>query len=779
MEGLLALLMALTVTSVLGETPMFRSDAVQHIKTGFKAVRRTRKDFTKIEIVAVPGKMVEKPEGFDTNRVTVEIKAGSGEWAVVEEEPSLRGGKYRWTVEDVAPCVDHAVRLWLHGKDGGQAVFEFPNVVHRATTQELVAAQFTPAPPTDLRVEEVGEDSVEVSWELSTCAEMYDVTYERLSGGEETFSQQVEGGRVVLSGLHSCSEYEVRVTAVLGHEFSEEATVLVFTSPGYYAAEKLTPTITSTTNSVTAKWRAFEKLSCIRRYSVTICKEGRACPEGKEVARDDAMSQMTFSSDNTLDQCSDYTLHIKPIFNGEFLDERIVEFRTKSQPVGNVAELLTSVEAEAGEEQMITVRWDAIQCASKFDVFQKMNTNEAEWEKIGTSKETTFETKGAPCMEYRYGVKVTIDDQESEIVEFDEAVMTKMDTSVPYVAPNLDIKPTSDGAHLSWDHGQCIKSYKIRTCETYDTCFEDVVIIEDPTMYKMAHTIKNLNSCSMHHLEIYPMTSEDTELAASPRAFTTSSPTPSPPQELMVALNKETNKVDIEWTRVQCAQGYRIYQNIAESETETKWDSEDLSVSLESPEPCKTYSYGVAAIIGDEESEPTAFQEVHIPPRMAEYPLMFIEEKSNGSVTFILSSAATNHHCKVGQYEVRSGEREQVYEADGLEGGRITLEVGEEEASIEARLRYTDLDAWTPWVSSDSPRQEALGAEMDFLLLIVIGAVVACALPVILVITCIIKQRNAKRKYDAEKAEGNSDESKRLNAPVHCNEPSEEKVIKS
>ena len=76
MEGLLTLLMAVSVTSVLGETPMFRSDAVQHIKTDFKAVRRTRKDYTKIEIVAVPGKMVEKPEGFDTNRVTVEIKAG-------------------------------------------------------------------------------------------------------------------------------------------------------------------------------------------------------------------------------------------------------------------------------------------------------------------------------------------------------------------------------------------------------------------------------------------------------------------------------------------------------------------------------------------------------------------------------------------------------------------------------------------------------------------------------------------------------------------------------
>ena len=40
-----------------------------------------------------------------------------------------------------------------------------------------------------------------------------------------------------------------------------------------------------------------------------------------------------------------------------------------------------------------------------------------------------FESKGAPCMEYKYGVKVTIDEQVSEVVEFNEAIMTKIDTS--------------------------------------------------------------------------------------------------------------------------------------------------------------------------------------------------------------------------------------------------------------------------------------------------------------------------------------------------------------
>merc|ERR1719266_428480 len=353
-----------------------------------------------------------------------------------------------------------------------------------------------------------------------------------LSGAAESFSQQVEGSSVSLDGLDSCSEYEVRVTAVTGQEYSEEATTIVSTAPGYYAAEKLEPEISSTTNSLTATWKAFEKLSCVKKYLVAICEEGSACPEGTEVVRNDAMSEMTFASETNLEQCTDYTLHITPIFNGKALDEKIVAFRTLSQPVEDVARLLTSVEAEAGEEQMITVRWNAIQRASQYEVFQKINTIDGAWEKIGTSKENVFESKGAPCMEYKYGVKVTIDDQVSEVVEFNEAIMTKIDTSVPYVAANLAIHPTPDGAHLTWDHGKCIKSYKIKICQVSEMCFEEVMILKDPNEHKMERMQKNLRPCTSYQLEIFPMIEDDEELEAEPRSFMTASPRPSPPQDV-------------------------------------------------------------------------------------------------------------------------------------------------------------------------------------------------------------------------------------------------------
>ena len=528
-------------------------------------------------------------------------------------------------------------------------MFELPTVIPRASSAELVASQFTPHRPRQLQVGEVGEESFEVSWEVSSCAEMYDVTYEKVSPGEESFSQQVRGGRVRLEDLDSCSEYEVRVSAVLGEQYSEEVTILVSTAPGFYAAERLNPVMTPSMNSLKATWKAFEKLSCVKKYLVAVCKEGSACPEGLEVFRDDAMSEMAFASGATLDQCSDYTLHITPIFKEKSLDERIVQFRTLSQPVEDVALLLTSVEAEAGEEQMITVKWNAIKCASKYEVFQKINTLDGEWEKIGTSKENVFQSKGAPCMEYKYGVKVTIDDQVSEVVEFKEAIMTKIDTSVPYVAANLAIDPTSDGAHLTWDHGKCIKSYKIRTCQLPDTCYEEVMILKDPNQHKIQRSLKNLRPCSSYRLEIFPMTEDNEELAAEPRTFTTASPPASPPQEVSVSLNELTNKVDIRWSKVQCAQGYRIHQTLGNSGTKTAWDSEGLSVNLESPEPCVTYSYGVSAIMDGKESEPTAFQTVHVPPRIGslEQPVLVIEERVNNSVTLRINNADKNHHCKV------------------------------------------------------------------------------------------------------------------------------------
>ena len=155
----------------------------------------------------------------------------------------------------------------------------------------------------------------------------------------------------------------------------------------------------------------------MNRYSVSVCKEGNPCSEGEEVVRDEYMQFIEFNSRPELAQCSDYTLHIKPLYAGTEMDAKVISFRTLSQPLGDVAANLMLDRAEPGAEQMVTLRWNALQCADHYQVFQKVNTPEGQWESIGTTDKNFYQQKGVPCTEYKYGVKVTVDDVESDIVE--------------------------------------------------------------------------------------------------------------------------------------------------------------------------------------------------------------------------------------------------------------------------------------------------------------------------------------------------------------------------
>ena len=257
-------LLVILVHSACCSVPVFLPSASDHLHLDFSSVRRhgeTQTDYSRIEITAQPRLMVEDPEEVD--RVTVEMRVGGGGWREVEVAPKVRAGSYRWTVEAGSPCEEHRVRLRVHGQDGSQQL-EVAAPLAGASTRELVLAQFTPSPPTGLQVDESSGSSVLVSWSASACAQLYEVTYERLGGGE-TFSQQVASSHLQLSGLESCTEYEIRVTALLDQQYSEEATTLATTSPNHYAAKKLEPLISTTTDSVTAQWQAFEKLSCVKK----------------------------------------------------------------------------------------------------------------------------------------------------------------------------------------------------------------------------------------------------------------------------------------------------------------------------------------------------------------------------------------------------------------------------------------------------------------------------------------------------------------------------------
>ena len=49
-------------------------------------------------------------------KITWLASPGEGMWTVIDGEPSKRGGVYKWTEPGVEPCLEHRVRIWVHGE---------------------------------------------------------------------------------------------------------------------------------------------------------------------------------------------------------------------------------------------------------------------------------------------------------------------------------------------------------------------------------------------------------------------------------------------------------------------------------------------------------------------------------------------------------------------------------------------------------------------------------------------------------------------------------------
>eukprot|EP00090_Calanus_glacialis_P038230 TRINITY_DN6681_c1_g1_i1.p1 TRINITY_DN6681_c1_g1~~TRINITY_DN6681_c1_g1_i1.p1 ORF type:complete len:594 (+),score=118.67 TRINITY_DN6681_c1_g1_i1:126-1907(+) len=580
---LCVLVMTVLVSFVKSKSPSFKDNAADFIQAGFKITTRRgeeKKDYTKLEIEAQPLLMVHDSSSIDKNRVTIEVKTGDQSWEVIDTPPNMRGGVYKWTKSNIVPCVNNNVRIWVHGHDGTPISFDYPNMVNAASFDEIFASGYQPHKPENVGIGKFLGGRLDVTWTPVKCAVSYDVTYQKVMGGK-AMSKQVEASHgnsiSIIDGLDTCSEYEIRVTAVIGDEYSEENIVTFSTPPETNAVERLEPMMHATHNSLVSRWRGFEKLSCISEYVVSVCKQGAKCSESQKVERDDSLQFIEFKSEVNLEECSEYTLNIKPVHSEVDMEEKEFKFRTKSNSNENVGSMLFPVQAEVDDEHMVTVSWNQVKCANHYEVFQKIDEPEEEWERVGTTEENFFKKKGVPCTEYKYGVKVTIDDEESDIVDLDQSIK---------ISPALTI---------------------------------------------------------------------------------------------------------------------------------------------------------------------------------SDHTALVIEEKANGSMTFIINNSDENHHCKVEKYHIKYHTEEVYIDPLTLKDGKITISVLKESTEIQGRIKFYGFDLWTHWISSDSPlREKQTGGTIGFLLPVIIGSVIA-VLVLIILIFLVLRNKKSQVKYDTEKAKGTTEESKKLN----------------
>ena len=88
-------------------------------------------------------------------------------------------------------------------------------------------------------------------------------------------------------------------------------------------------------------------------YTLQFCK-ANICSQTFNVARNQFGRNSQFSSEYELEECSKYTVQAPDIKK-------------------DMKEKLSPVTAEAGNNQMITIKWFLIKCAPNYEVLQKQN----------------------------------------------------------------------------------------------------------------------------------------------------------------------------------------------------------------------------------------------------------------------------------------------------------------------------------------------------------------------------------------------------------------------
>ena len=98
--------------------PVLKDGAADLVKASFKKLFR-RTDFTKIDVVLTPFRLVEDGACLDGAEMVLWYNHDGGEdWMVAEVKPTwIKGGlDWKFTMEGVVPCIDHYFKITLVGK---------------------------------------------------------------------------------------------------------------------------------------------------------------------------------------------------------------------------------------------------------------------------------------------------------------------------------------------------------------------------------------------------------------------------------------------------------------------------------------------------------------------------------------------------------------------------------------------------------------------------------------------------------------------------------------
>jgi len=245
----------------------------------------------------------------------------------------LESDEVIYEIEDLVPCKTYSVEIV---PQIGENSWQGDPLVLNFTTELFL----TPPPEESVLVEQWTPDTpVSISWDLTDCADSWDIFVEDRNNSENYFYKEVDAGDTLVldtPDVTSCTEYEFQIAAVGGGNQSEDATFGQFTiGPHKDNLDEIEPEIVVGIISVEITIPLSSATNCIDQFEIDICSLEGDCPVDEILDTEDF--QLYFSSE-ALAPATNYTVTITPIYEGRELQTAEEAF-TKDISTGNLEDI--------------------------------------------------------------------------------------------------------------------------------------------------------------------------------------------------------------------------------------------------------------------------------------------------------------------------------------------------------------------------------------------------------------------------------------------------------
>lgn len=291
-------------------------------------------DVAKFTLECIPSQMLENFTDVDFG---VYFKNGDdAEFIPWTEKPFIKRGMYRYSNIPRVPCLDTHIQIYAKNNEGISffGIDDFDSVTEGSNLEEIIKSTFSVAAPTNTRLYQ-NHKNVAVYWEPSQCATAYQVFFWNGDSHESYVNTTMKN--VEITNLKECEQYFISVSASIGdHMVSRKAHVGVVNTPPFVkASDKIDPIIAPSANGVAVKWDR-HTLPCVKLYDVILCHEDGHCEKPIQVPVDYSNYYVMYNSPDNLDDCSKYSVVIKPLHRDESIRVKHIDFHTLCPAMKNV-----------------------------------------------------------------------------------------------------------------------------------------------------------------------------------------------------------------------------------------------------------------------------------------------------------------------------------------------------------------------------------------------------------------------------------------------------------